>query len=106
MAIIRKPETEIQYISESDVSTDFYMSEGDVTCRLFLAGVKASITMENVSTPDISDPSQELKEDDIYSSNSVLNEEDIDNAMNDSATFVNYIFESDAYQNTFYGYNL
>ena len=107
MAIIRKAETEIQYSSGSDVSTDFYMSEGDVTCRLFLAGEKASITMENVSTPDISDvsdPIQESSEEDISSSDSILNEENIDNAlsaMNDSASFVNSIFESEAYQTTF-----
>ena len=111
ISVIQKAET------ESD-EPDFYgfrdMSEGEITCQLVLASEKASTTLDNVSSSDISEASDVImpaqsSDADINNADSDLNpipnehDEDIDNvlsAMNDSATFVNSLYESTADQNT------
>ena len=116
ISVIQKAETENTY--ESD-EPDFYgfrdMSEGEITCQLVLASEKASTTLDNVRSSDISEASDvimpaESSDADINNADSDLNpipnehDEDIDNvlsAMNDSATFVNSLYESIADQNTY-----
>ena len=106
ISVIEKAETENTFESDESDEPDFYgfrdMSEGEITCQLFLASEKASTTLDNASSSDISEASdvkcQRGSDADINNSDNDLNpipnehDEDIDNvlsAMNDSATFVN-----------------
>ena len=115
-SVIQKADTENTY--ESD-EPDFYgfrdMIEGENTCQLYLASEKASTTLEHVISFGISEASDVImptqsSDVDINNADSDLNripnehDEDIDNvlsAMNNSATFVNSLYETIADQNNY-----